>query len=403
MLKTIRLHNFKTFLNAELNLTQRHLLIGRNNSGKTSFCAALNFLSATARGELALAAQVVPGGIGEIANWALSSPRIDLECVCELNFKGERLEFTYRLELALDADVSIPNVAPSLTVASEELTSVSLPYVKRRPVALLLSKNGKVHIYSEQSGESRSKLLPRSIPMPASATMLSKAYEGDADPRMDLFRKYLSTLSYFSLSPDKMRFGWQAPTTPASGLSRNGENLAGILFHTKTGDDKRYRRILELVRIVEPDLEALNFVLTPEQIAIPFVELRHQQRATWTGLSDGTLRFLGIAYIIETLDTYSTAANGPPPPLVIIEEPENGIYPGQMRRLFDLFEDRAANGQFLFTSHSPYFINFFDGARESVTILRRNNERTEFVTPPPAEEDPDRILLAEQYSMELIG
>ena len=89
-------------------------------------------------------------------------------------------------------------------------------------------------------------------------------------------------------------------------------------------------------------------------------------------------------------------------PLIMIEEPENGIYPGRLRAFFDAIEDRAPEGQFVFTSHSPYFINLFDAYRESVTLLRRNRERTEIVKVPPADDDPDRPLLAEQYSLELL-
>ncbi|WP_289460482.1 AAA family ATPase, partial [Klebsiella pneumoniae] len=67
------------------------------------------------------------------------------------------------------------------------------------------------------------------------------------------------------------------------------------------------------------------------------------------------------------------------PRAVFIEEPENGIYPGLLRRLFDMFGEHAPSGQFIFTSHSPYFINLFDGYRDSVTLLRRNKEITEVV------------------------
>ena len=69
-----------------------------------------------------------------------------------------------------------------------------------------------------------------------------------------------------------------------------------------------------------------------------------------------------------------------------------------------MLEDRAPMAQFFMTSHSPYFVNLFDGARDSVTLLRREEERSTIVSIPPADDDdPDRELLAEQYSMELFG
>ncbi len=111
---------------------------------------------------------------------------------------------------------------------------------------------------------------------------------------------------------------------------------------------------------------------------------------------------MALALIAESVGGVSDVAGPNVSPLVTIEEPENGIYPGQLRAFFDLFEEHAPSGQFIFTSHSPYFIDFFDGCRDSVTLLRRANERTEIVRVPPADDqDPDRPMLADQYSMEL--
>ena len=90
------------------------------------------------------------------------------------------------------------------------------------------------------------------------------------------------------------------------------------------------------------------------------------------------------------------------PPLIYIEEPENGLFPGQIRALLELFEGTGGGAQFVFTSHSPYFINLFDGRRDAVTLLRKQKDRTETVRlPPPDDTDSERPLLAEQYSMGL--
>jgi predicted ATPase len=121
-------------------------------------------------------------------------------------------------------------------------------------------------------------------------------------------------------------------------------------------------------------------------------------------LSDGTLRTLAIAAIIET-----TAARHDAFPSItsmcIIEEPENGIAPAYLRSIFDLFEERSPAGQFIFTSHSPYFIDLFDGARNSVTVLRKAADHTEIGQPPALASDqgPDRLTLSEEYATELVG
>src|SRR5262249_26871484 len=194
---------------------------------------------------------------------------------------------------------------------------------------------------------------------------------------------------YFSLSPLAIRLGsdetWRRSTSSPTGAlpsawwtacDPDGFDLSLVIFILKSFDDRRYRRIIQHVKMIEPALEAINFIPAPGQHPVPFVELNTQSRASWRGLSDGTLRALGLALIIETAGACSPPTNSVPC-LSLIEEPENGIFPGMLRRFFDLFEDWAPTAQFFFTSHSPYFIDMFDDKRECVTILRQAKDRSE--------------------------
>jgi len=170
----------------------------------------------------------------------------------------------------------------------------------------------------------------------------------------------------------------------------------------KSFDDRRYRRIIELVKLVEPAFEAINYLVAPGQQPVPFVSLSNQSSASWVGLSDGTLRALGLALIIETAAACSPPTNTVPS-LSVIEEPENGIFPGLLRRFFDLFEEWAPTSQFIFTSHSPYFIDMFDDKREWVTVFKKATDRSESFHPPKRElgNGDDRLTLSMEYASEL--
>ncbi len=395
MLKTLRLHNFRTYLNAEMTFTDRHLLIGRNNSGKTNLCAALQLLRMTASNDLAALAQMAPGGIPEMTNWAFDSNTVELSCVCDVPFEGTPHQYTYDLRLRIETS-SAPSQQgqPTLRVSHEYLVVKGPGF---NDVALLESDGHEAHMLHEGSDE---RYTAKTL-APSDATMLSKLYELETNRRAIAFRRYMSSWLYFALSPDAIRYGWRRSPSGLGALSPRGDDLAAVLFRLKSMDEQRYRRVIEHVRLIEPDLEYINFVPTPDQVPIPFVALRNNPRASWHGLSDGTLRCLALAVITEEAGAGSVLGKPEASPLVIIEEPENGIYPGQLRAFFDLLEERTGRAQFLFTSHSPYFINFFDAVRDSVTYLRRSGERTQVVPAPPPEDDPERPLLAEQYSMEL--
>ncbi len=396
MLKRLRLHNFRTYLNAEFSFSDRQLVVGANNSGKTNLCAALSLLRASSLVELDVAAQAVPGGLPEMRNWAFDSDVIQLACDCELAFEGELHSFTYDLSLVVKdgADTPQPGLY-SLSVKNEELT-VTGPQFK--DLVLLENDGHEAKMRHETSEEG---YVPKTL-APANATMLSKLYKLETNRLAIRFRDYLSSWLYFSLSPHAMRIGWRESKSAGFVLSNDGSNLAIVLYHLKNINEACYRRVLDHARLVEPALEAINFMVVAGQAPVPFVALRNRPQTSWMGLSDGTLKCLALAVIAEAMGVDSDSIHAPSAPLVIIEEPENGLFPGHLRRIQEMFEGSMGMAQFVFTSHSPYFINFFDGARDTVTMLRRKKEITEIVRiPPPDDADPDRPLLAEQYSAEL--
>jgi len=402
MLTKLRLHNFRTYLNAEIEFKQRHLLIGRNNSGKTNLVSAIRFLGVSSMDDLSVAATWVPGGISEMRNWYLDKDTIEMSCVCELDYQGELCEFTYELAMRPAPSAGAGSSGPlELSVTQERLSLRSRSFAD---VVLLDNDGHEAKMLHEEQQAQGIELpyTPRTL-APRNATMLSKLYELDTNRRAILFRRFLGLWMYHTLSPHSMRVGWRGNTTNGFVLNQLGGNLANVLFQLKNQDEMRYRRLVEHVRMLEPGLEAINFMTSGESV-VPSVALRGRPRAEWVGLSDGTIRLLALAYLIEIGGLYPNSL-WPVPTLQIIEEPENGIAPTLLGKVFDLFEERAPNAQFILTSHSPYVIDRFDGSRECVTLLRRKEERTEIVSPPPVTPDdqgPDRLTLADQYAAELL-
>lgn len=402
MLKKLRLNNFKTFLNAEVEFRRRHLIIGRNNSGKTNLANAIKFLGNTSVMDLEDAAMLVPGGVLEIPNSRHSKDLVKLSCTCVLDFDGDECEFTYDLHVKPTQNPgTAPYTAVELQVAHERLR-VEAPGFD--DVVLIESDGREATLFHEESVERGTPYMPKTK-APQGTTMLSKLYELETNRRAIRFRRFLSGWAYFLLNPERMRFGWQGSKMTGPSLDPSGGQLAAAIFHLKNFDEMKYRKMLEHARIIEPSLEAINFVTAPEQGVMPFVATKIQPQSSWAGLSDGTLRVLAMAYVIEVSGA-APNEHWPIPGLSVFEEPENGVYPGQLRKVFDLFEERAPMGQFIFTSHSPYFIDYFDAFRESVTILKRDDDYLTTIQQAPEllGEDalPDRFTLAEKYATELI-
>ena len=83
-------------------------------------------------------------------------------------------------------------------------------------------------------------------------------------------------------------------------------------------------------------------------------------------VSDGAILFLAILAIAHLPE---------PPPLLLIEEPENGIYPKRLGEVIQLLKqlvqrrDGIPFPQIILSTHSPYVLSFFEP--EEVTLLSR--------------------------------
>ncbi|MEP0842833.1 MAG: AAA family ATPase [Phycisphaerae bacterium] len=375
MLKRLRLHNFKSFLNFEMDFTSRHLLIGKNNSGKTNLCSAIRFLGATARTDLATAAaNCIQGGIPEIQNWNLLGKPIDFKVICELPFEGSTLTYQYDLSLeATGIGKEIGSGEVHLRLIEERLKMEGGGFSN---ASLLVNDGREAHLLHEEStGKPEGPYTPRTL-APQDATMLSRLYALKTNRRAILFRQFLQSWMYFRLSPDSIRSRWRDAERSGSLYQEDGRHLPSAIFKLKNEDDRRYRRLIQRVKDnVEPDLEAINFLVSPDQGVVPYVTLRGRPRASWAVLSDGTLLALALSQFIEQADA-QLDDTGPPPPLMIIEEPENGLYTPVLRELLEDFEKTPVRAQFIFTSHSPNFIDLFDRDLSNVTALKKEDDVT---------------------------
>ena len=110
--------------------------------------------------------------------------------------------------------------------------------------------------------------------------------------------------------------------------------------------------------------------------------------------SNGTLRLLALSYILTVQ----------PSSFLIIEEPENGIYVGYLKKLLALINENNNIQQVLFTSHSPYFIDLFDNKLENVFVTNRDKYRSILsnIDIVKAQQNLKDFSLGEQHFRELL-
>jgi len=113
--------------------------------------------------------------------------------------------------------------------------------------------------------------------------------------------------------------------------------------------------------------------------------------------SDGLLFALGFLAVLYSPE---------PPKVLLVEEPENGIHPGNLKKVMDLFR-RLTEGYFdappvqvLLTTHSPYLLDY--AQPEEVQVVTRDEKSGTRITPikaiPNIDEELSEFELGELWT-----
>ncbi len=391
MLREFTVDNYKSLINVTFKPQAMNLLLGLNNAGKTTLCQALKFASMTTQWSLDQCADHVAGGRVGITNYFFAKPTVGFTIKADVPFEGQSLAFEY--QLTLSAPIS-PTPNATLEVETERLSVTGETF---NGVTLLENTRGGVSLLHEGDFVHRNQSTQMQTTVPRDATMLNRLYELDTNPRTNAFKKYLASWQYYSLSSDAVRGSLHRPNEAS--LNPDGSNLASVIYRLKTIDERSYRKLLEHVRRIEPAIDVINFHVASENNVFMFFEDAQGHRLPAANASAGTLRFLALVYVLLVQPSLKLD------PLIIIEEPENGVYVGYFKDVLALAGQGSGRPQIIFTTHSPYFIDLFDTRLDSLFFIRRSRENS-VLTQPDATKVRARLAdfpLGEQHFREMLG
>jgi len=131
-------------------------------------------------------------------------------------------------------------------------------------------------------------------------------------------------------------------------------NLAAFLYMLQERHPSNYELIRCAVRQIFPRFE--NFALrlsslNPDKIRLEWQEHGSNYRFGPHQLSDGTLRFIGLATLLLQPEVPST---------ILIDEPELGLHPSALTLLAGLVHSAASRTQLILTTQSVSFLNEFE-------------------------------------------
>ncbi len=393
MIKRIRLQNFKSFQDAELNLGEVSVLVGTNASGKSNIRDAFRFLHGISRGyqipeiigekyaDGVLQWRGIRGGLREIMFYGSQNFAIEVDIVApDLNphpsatwQKGESLSFTYRIEIITTPENLIPHInLESLTCDHLEhpifhSSFRSLPINGGRGLQLIssygyereLSYGGKLRymptLWLAAESDFHEKILE----------IIDNHFVARHLSQMALY--YLSGMRFIDLNTDAMR----QPSIPGQTmLGDRGENLSSVMQDICQDPERKAILLSWLQELTPMDAEDFEFPSDfTGKILLHLIEENGHKTSAYSA-SDGTLRFLGILAALLSKDSSN---------FYFFEEPENGIHPTRLYLLMQLLEQEVARSQksdsqkqVLITTHAPLLLHYLSHENwDSASVIYR--------------------------------
>lgn len=336
LLGPITLRNLLSFRDQTVALGPLNILIGENTAGKSNLIEAVGLLQAAPSD---FRAAILRGGGIRSWLWQGEGVRSNVaQVICEVGAPPDERSL-YTIEFAEDAG--------GLAILSESLTDIT----------------GKVRFFA-RSDQQFDFVAARGYPVGRTDSVLAQ-FKNPADEtpttRLGQLLEKIQIYREFQTGPNSpSRLG--VPTTiRGDSLSDGGGNLAVVLHELDfRGVHERIKEYLSRFsdRIsdvkIRLDQGVAKAYLYERGLFEPLPSLR---------MSDGTLRFLCLLAVLLNPD---------PPPLVCIEEPEQGLHPDAIQIVGQALRDASQRMQLIVTTHSRELVDVFSDEPESVLVCSRD-------------------------------
>lgn len=361
MLRSLRLADFKSFLDARISFGPFTLLVGTNASGKSNVQDALRFLHGCAQGFTVAEVMDEKWGPGGLLLWrgirggsreisrdggALFVLSVEVEPL-----RGKRSEYTIMLGFREEAK-ALEIWFENLKAGDHEVFDQGNALAGDRPISFPGSEI-KARTYS--AGR------------PALARIAEdENVEKKSREEARLVVDSLKSIRFLDLAPDAMR----NPSTPGEqALGDRGENLSTVLYNL-TKDAARKEALLGWLRSLTP-LDVVDFRFHEDlagRVLVYLVESSGREISAQSA-SDGTLRFLALAAALLSSESGH---------IFFIEEIDNGLHPTRLHLLLDVIEQATRNlgCQVIATTHNPQLLAYLspEAREDAVLLYRREHE-----------------------------
>ncbi len=394
MLRRIRIQNYKSLRDVNVELQPLSVLFGHNAGGKSNFVDALQLLPRVAssrslteafepssRGNPLELLPIGPGGIEQLLGQDAASFRIEADVelsrdtvarvereIRELRQAGERDQGRYRTEarkrqyvrelfLRYAIEVEVIPRSGVLRLRDESLAALRQDgELKRSRNPFLERVKGKLHLRLETPSH------PMQFEVGIDHAIISRPLYAPHYPHLLATKYELRSWRFFDLEP-------RGPMREASGVKEArdigpmGEDLAAFLNTLQATNPEQFRAVETGLRQIMPRATEFRLAINKlGEVELAVVEGDSSAPIPSRLVSEGTLRVIGLLAAVSSLDH---------PGLIGLEGPEAGIHPRQIQLVAEYLMTRARIGttQLVVTTRSPVLLEQIPSER--LYVVRR--------------------------------
>jgi len=393
VIKKIKVTNFKSFGNLEIELGNFNVLIGPNAAGKSNFVHIFEFLRDIVSSGLNNAVSM-QGGVEYLRNINIgSSERLSINVVSTQEFGlfrrlrenliGTKIyETIYEFALKFNKRGSGFRIAEDKLIQKCKFVRLDRPgkKIKEKEILgdgeiIIFSTNGKVKIdlnIPERVPLKKEDIFPPFLPeekLPNRTLLLETSYF-----LIRLLEGIFRDISIYDFDPKLPKKA--TPITGKAELEEDGSNLSIILKNITENKEKR-RKLFNLVKDLLPFVENLDVEKFADKSLLFKLQETYfkNQYLPASLISDGTINItaLIIALYFEKK------------PLVIIEEPERNIHPYLISKVVDMMKDASQKKQIIVTTHNPEIVKY--AGLDNILLVSRDKNGFSKISRPIDKEE----------------
>jgi len=391
MITRIKINGFKSLLDTELFFGPFTCIAGANAIGKSNLFDAITFLSKLSDNTILQAAKSIRSENQKHSNIKdiffksgshyLDKMSFDIDMIVPVEAEddlGQKAVATitslnYKLELKLNENneerepieiveeylipITQTDTRKKLYFGCDKSWIDSILRGRRGTNNPFISTEGDKIKLHQDGGKGRStEFIAEKMPRTLLSTVTAES------PTAFLVRQEMRNWIMLQFEPSALRQPNSIFEVKNAKISANGFNVPATLYRLQNEKKERdiYQLLTNKVKELVSDVDEI-YVEKDEKRDLLTLQIRFKDGLVLPAqsLSDGTLRFLGLAVIRE--DSEHTG-------MICLEEPENGMNPQKIEEMVNLLEDMVTDTecpvnddnplrQMIINSHSPKVVN----------------------------------------------